>query len=336
MVRDNPDIDAIVSVFAGKFRRYHCESWLQRITDIKTNALNLRDVLYVFLGFFQALVIVRRLKPQVVFLKGGFVGVPIGLAAALWRLPIVTHDSDALPGLANRLVSRWVSVHATAMAEDNYTYPKDKTKQVGVLVTEQYEPVTNNLQDSYREQLGIPKDAQYLMITGGSGGAEVINKAVVRLLPELLETMPSLWVTHQTGIGKKGVYGEFMHPRLQATELLKGMHTNSGAADVIVTRAGANTLAEFGIQGKACIVVPNPLLTSGHQIKNGDYLRINNAAIVLEEKDIANSEMLKETILELLDSANKRQSLGKNLRAITVPDAAKNLVELLLSVSKNE
>jgi UDP-N-acetylglucosamine--N-acetylmuramyl-(pentapeptide) pyrophosphoryl-undecaprenol N-acetylglucosamine transferase len=137
----NPDIDEIRAVYAGKFRRYHGESWLQRLFDFKTNLFNLRDLFYFAIGTLQALIVIKRLKPDVVFLKGGFVGVPIGLATAFWRVPFVTHDSDALPGLANRLVARWARYHATGMPAEYYPYPRKSVRHVGVLVSDRHKHV---------------------------------------------------------------------------------------------------------------------------------------------------------------------------------------------------
>jgi UDP-N-acetylglucosamine--N-acetylmuramyl-(pentapeptide) pyrophosphoryl-undecaprenol N-acetylglucosamine transferase len=111
----NTDIDEIKTIFAGKLRRYHGDSWFKRLFDVRANLLNLRDLFLFGVGLLQSLWLVKKINPDVVFLKGGFVGVPVGLSAALWHKPFVTHDSDALPGLANRIVSRWAKYHATGM-----------------------------------------------------------------------------------------------------------------------------------------------------------------------------------------------------------------------------
>lgn len=337
MVQDNPDIDAIVSVFAGKFRRYHGESLLHRLLDVKTNLLNLRDVFYVLLGLVQALFIVKKLKPDVVFLKGGFVGVPIGLASAFWRKRIVTHDSDAVPGLANRLVGRWASVHATAMPSSYYKYPEKKVRHVGVLVGPQYVPVTQKIQMESRKQLGLPEEAQVIMVTGGSGGAQNINYAIAQVAPEVLNVSEKLYIVHQVGIGKGNVYVDYHHERLKVFELLKDMYKYSAAADIVITRAGATTIAEFGVQGKACVVVPNPLLTGGHQTKNAEYLLQEDAALIVGENLADHSvdpDVLWSAVTELLNNPTKRNKLASNLQKITISDASERLAVLLLSAAE--
>lgn len=325
--------DAQYKVFAGKFRRYNGESWFKRILDVKTNLLNIRDVFYVLFGTIESWFLLRKLKPDVILLKGGFVGVPIGLAARK-RVPIVTHDSDALPGLANRLVSRWAVYHATGMPPEYYQYPADKMKYVGVIVADTYQPVTPGSKASYRRELGIPTDALVLMITGGSLGARAINTAVVSFAPQLLNKELKLHIIHQVGNGNEAVYGDFKNERLSVQGLLANLYRYSGAADVIITRAGANTLAEFGVQAKACIVVPNPALTGGHQLKNAAFLFEKGAVTVVDEADLATRpEILQEAVETLLADEARRIELGSRLNQLTVPDAAQNLAKLLVSAA---
>lgn len=332
---ENPDIDEIHRIFAGKFRRYHGESWITRLLDVKTFVLNLRDLIFALIGVFQSLWLLRRIKPDSVFLKGGFVGVPVGLATAFWHYPFITHDSDALPGLANRITGRWAKFHATAMPAEYYSYKPETVKQVGVLVGPQYRLVDEKLIEQYRDQLNLPRTAKIVMVTGGSGGARIINQAIANSVKAHLDANPDIYVIHQVGIGKKDVYDEFSHPRLQVHELLKDMYVYSGCADVIVTRAGANTVAEFGIQKKACIVIPNPLLTGGHQLINGEYLKNENAAIVFDEtrlKTEQGSELWDE-VTNLLNNAKAANSIATNLNKLTIKNAAEKLAELLIKLS---
>lgn len=325
--------DAQRQVFAGKFRRYHGESWLKRLFDIQTNLLNLRDVFFVGIGFFESLALLLSVRPDVVLLKGGFVGMPVGLAAALLRIPFVTHDSDAVPGLANRLVAKWARYHATGMPPAFYHYPKESMKYVGVLVSEKYVPVTTSLKRDYRKQLNIPDDAKVLMVTGGSLGAKVVNDAVKSRILELKKAIPDLYVIHQTGQGKEYEI-EDSKAWLDVQPLLKDMHRYSGAADVIVTRAGANTLAEFGVQGKACIVVPNPLLTGGHQLVNAKELADNHAVVVVGEEEL--EDRFSTEVTDLLNDTKRQKELADKLAQLTKHNAAEELAEVLLTVTQEK
>ncbi|MBA3758155.1 UDP-N-acetylglucosamine--N-acetylmuramyl-(pentapeptide) pyrophosphoryl-undecaprenol N-acetylglucosamine transferase [Candidatus Saccharibacteria bacterium] len=333
MTSGNAHIDETRSIFAGKFRRYHGESWLRRLFAIKTNVLNLRDSIFFMIGTLQSVILLKRLKPDIILLKGGFVGVPIGLSAAFWHKPFITHDSDILPGLANRLVGRWALFHATGMPPENYGYPPANIRYVGVLVEEHYQPVSHEQQLAYKTALGVPADSMVLLATGGSGGAATINTAVRSILPELLERYPKLYVIHQVGRGKGGIYDDFSHVRLQIHELLKPMYQYTGASDLVITRAGANTMAELGVQGRACVVIPNPLLTGGHQLKNAEIWHEQSAARVVAEQQLKQgSRIFIDTICELLDTPAKRQTLGGNLQKLTVTDAAHKLAKLLLGL----
>lgn len=337
MTDDAEAFDSQHRIFAGKFRRYHGESWLTRITEIRTNLLNIRDAFYAVIGIVQSYFLLRRLRPDVILLKGGFVGVPVGLAAAALNIPFITHDSDAIPGLANRLVSKWASLHAVAMAPENYKYPKQHTIQVGVLVGEAYKPVTAALRKEYLKELDMPDDAEVLFVTGGSGGAVVINTAIRELVPELLTARPKLQIVHQVGPGRDDFYGDYADKRLFVRPLLEKMYRYSGAADVIVSRAGANTLAEFGVQGKACIIIPNPLLTGGHQLKNAELLEKAGAVAVVTEDSIAEGKgSLGQAITDLLENSKQRHELGHKLQEITIPDAAEKLAELIFEVGEGE
>lgn len=324
-------IDKTYEIWAGKFRRYNGESWLRRLLDINTNLLNIRDLFLFGIGTLQSILILGRIKPSVVFLKGGFVGVPVGLAATLRKTPFVTHDSDALPGLANRLVGRWARTHAVALPPETYRYPSDRTVQVGVLVESGFKPVSSSDQQSMKQELQIPAGCTMLLVTGGSTGARNVNKAIKGIVATLLESYQDLYVVHQAGKGKAGIYGDYKHDRLTVVEFMRPMYVYTGAADIVVARASGNTVAELGTQGKATIVVPNPLLTGGHQLKNADVLERAGAVLVVPETPKeTDAKALEVAIRQLLDDPKLRQDLGKKLQSITLTNAAEKLAKLLL------
>lgn len=331
----HPAIDQSFSVSAGKFRRYHGESWLHRLVDIKTNALNARDMFRFLAGTLQAQKVLKQAKPDLVFQKGGFVGVPVSLAASRLKIPIVTHDSDAVPGLANRIVSRWAVLHATAYPPDFYSYPVAKTLHVGVLVSSQYTPVSPEMLREAKLKLSLDPDEPLLLVTGGSTGAESINKALVHSVATLLQNHSTLQIMHQVGKGKTAVYGNFTHERLKVVEFMNPMVDYTTAADIIVTRAGANTMAEFGVQGKACIVVPAKHLTGGHQVENARLLTEQGSAVVVQEDELYDSQHgLLSAITHLLIDPKKCQQLAGNLQKQTIPDAAHRLATALLEQLK--
>lgn len=191
-------IDEVYSIRAGKFRRYHGEGWKQ-LLDVKTMALNFRDFFFVIIGFFQARKLIKTLGPSAVFIKGGFVGVPVGLAAAQLHVPYITHDSDAIPGLANKLISRWATIHAVALPKEVYSYPADKTVSTGIPLRKEFVSVDNDLNKQYRAKIGIPLSAKLLFVVGGGLGSQRVNAAVAQAVPHLLAEFPSLRVVHVAG-----------------------------------------------------------------------------------------------------------------------------------------
>ena len=245
----------------------------------------------------------------------------------------MTHDSDSVPGLANRIVSRWATLHATGMPTEYYSYPKQKTYYVGVLVGGKYHYVDENQQSVYRRELQLPEDGKILLVTGGSLGALRLNKAFDSIAHALLEKFPDLSIVHQVGKGNLTKLPKSDDPRLVKLEFMEGMYRYTGAADVVVTRAGANTLAELGAQGKACVVVPNHQLTGGHQLKNADYLLQNNAVLVIDEKSFSkDTSQLQSAIERLLQYPVIRFKLAQTLRSVTKIDATKELAVLLLKI----
>ncbi|HSX32444.1 MAG TPA: UDP-N-acetylglucosamine--N-acetylmuramyl-(pentapeptide) pyrophosphoryl-undecaprenol N-acetylglucosamine transferase, partial [Candidatus Saccharimonadales bacterium] len=238
---ENENIDASYTVRAGKFRRYHGEG-IRQLFDVVTMYKNVRDAVFVLIGLWQSFWLLGRLRPDVIFIKGGFVGVPIGLMAALRGIPYVTHDSDALPGLANRIIARWAKLHAVALPKEVYSYPPAKTITVGVPIARQYHAVTADEVRGARKRIEVPETAPVLLVTGGGNGADSLNTAVVRCMPELFERYPKLHVVHISGraleVKTRQLYATMLDSKDQHRVIVKGHVTNmyvySAAADVII------------------------------------------------------------------------------------------------------
>lgn len=339
----DPNIDRTVTVRAGKLRRYHGEGWRQ-LLDLKIVFLNLRDVLYTLVGIFQSIVKLKSLRPDIVFIKGGFVGVPVGFAAALWRIPYITHDSDAIPGLANRLVAPWALLHAVAMPKEVYAYPPEKTLSVGVPISSNFRPWSPKEMAEQRERLGLGAYERVLFITGGGLGAARVNSAVLDCVPMLLERYADLAVIHIAGRAHeqqlRQAYKQRIKPSDAARVVVKGFISDfylySGVADVVITRAGGSSMAEFAAQAKACVVIPNPFLTGGHQLKNAQVLADRKAIkLVPEDKLVHDHSALMPPLVELLDNPESARQLGARLGDIEQTDAAHTLAMVLLEQARN-
>ena len=340
----DPAIDEVFTVRAGKFRRYHGEGWRQ-LLDIPTFLKNVRDFFYVLIGVHQSRKLLKLVEPDVIFIKGGFVGVPVGLAAARLHIPYITHDSDAIPGLANRIIGRWADRHAVALPKDVYSYPANKTVATGIPLRKDFVPVTAALRKQYRARINVSEKAKLLFVVGGGLGAQRINRAVTDAVPHLLSEFRDLYVVHGAGRANETevekAYQENLSPaeqgRVQVQGFIPDVYRYSGAADVIITRAGATNLAEFAQQGRACVIIPSPFLTGGHQLKNAQYLADKGAALVLDEAELtADPNRLAKQVSSLLNDTKRQQQLGKHLAAFANPQATEDVAQLILEVAKNK
>ncbi len=342
IVAEHEVIDETYSVQAGKFRRYHGEG-LKQVLDVHTLWLNVRDAFRVLLGLWQAWRLLGKLKPDVVFCKGGFVGVPVGLAAAARRIPYLTHDSDAIPGLANRIIGRWAAQHAVALPVEGYPYPAAKTVNVGVPVSHHYRPVDAELERQYRKQTGLDGYEPVLLVTGGGLGAEFINNAVLAAAPALLRDFPQLCIVHAAGHKHEQrlstAYTQALtseqRKRVIVRDYLNDLYKYSGAADVVIARGGATTFAEFAQQGVACVIIPNPILTGGHQIKNAKAYADSGAVVMVDEVALRkNPQLLEREVKQLLQHPAQREQLQVRIAEFARPDAAKDIAQLLIGLQK--
>jgi UDP-N-acetylglucosamine--N-acetylmuramyl-(pentapeptide) pyrophosphoryl-undecaprenol N-acetylglucosamine transferase len=335
------NIDAVYTVSAGKLRRYHGEG-LKQLLDLPTQAKNVRDSFRVLAGLWQSYWLLRKLKPAVIFTRGGFVSVPVALGGKLNGIPYITHDSDSVPSLANRVIARWAKLHAVALPEDVYPYPLAKTKMVGIPLNADYQKVTPALAKQFKHQVGLPTEVQLLLVTGGGNGAEGLNQAVADNTPYLLQMYPKLRIAHVAGRALEAqlstVYDGLLSSEVRKRVEVIGFTTDfarySGAADVIIARGGATNLAEFAVQGKACIIVPAEHLVGGHQVKNAQVLADRGAIELFTQAQAEQERRLGLAVGELLDSSDKRAELGKNLSTFAKTDAAQELAMVLLDIAK--
>ncbi len=330
-------IDAVYEVSAGKFRRYHTHSMVTKLLDFKTNLLNFRDLFRFLWGVVQAWRLLGQLRPRVIFMKGGYVCANVGYAAKLRKIPYITHDSDAMVSLAHRVIAKDALEHLTALPPQFYPeYDQSKTVQVGIPVKQAFAPVDSKAQSEAKKELHIPIDAQFVLITGGGLGAQNINDGVLRSASELLsqnnihmlllagnktfDTVQKQYEALSDDIKARFIIEPFTHK----------MEQYSAAADVIVTRASMTALTEFGVQGKACVIVPNPLLAGGHQLKNASALLEENAVQMIREEDFASH--FTEVVSVLLADSQKRGRLGHRLQTVTISDAAQKIMQHLDAV----
>ncbi|HEX5447903.1 MAG TPA: UDP-N-acetylglucosamine--N-acetylmuramyl-(pentapeptide) pyrophosphoryl-undecaprenol N-acetylglucosamine transferase [Candidatus Saccharimonadales bacterium] len=332
------DFDFMAFIKAGKFRRYHGMGFTGGVLQPKTLALNIRDFFRLPGSLINSMKLMRKFRPNVVFSKGGFVAVPVCLAAKLLKIPIVTHDSDTVPGLANRMVGRWATLHTTGMPTHHYPYPPDRTRYVGIPIDDRIKKVTPKVMNQAKAQLKLPKDSLVLLLSGGGNGSVRLNKLMLAVATDLLSSHLSLYLLHLCGPDHVAEVNEGYRAlpraerqRVRVLGFSPEFYKLSASADLVVSRAGATTLADLAVAGKACVVIPAPFLAGGHQLKNADELAKHDAAVVLDNE--VQPDEFQAVINELLADDRRRFELARNLYSIAKPGASAELAKVIIYIA---
>lgn len=335
VVKQHAAVDEVRTVWAGKLRRYSGEGWRQ-LLDVKSQALNVRDVFRTLRGLGQSFRILKQLQPAVVFSRGGFVSVPVALAAKLRGIPYITHDADSVPSLANRIIARWASLHAVALPAKLYPYPKEKIVEVGMPTGHNHRVVTPELQRQYRKELGIARYDEVITVTGGGNGARALNAAIAANARFLLAAFPSLVILHfsgreledETNAAYDGLELGGARTRVRVHGFESDFYRYSGAADIVVARGGMSSIAEFALQQKACLLVPSKQL--GWNVKNSHALAAQRAVMELSEEQAEQPERLGRALAALLEDPAERERLAREIGKLAHPQAASELAALVL------
>lgn len=319
-------------IAAGKLRRYHHLSLLRQLMWPKLVLLNLRDSLLVGVGFIQSFFKLIVWRPDVVFTKGGYVCLPVGMAARVLRIPLVIHDSDAHPGLTNRVLSRWASAIATGAPLEYYPYPKAISRYVGIPIREGFEPFTLAQRKKAKKQWGIDPERPLVVVTGGGLGAQRINDAVAGTLDELMEIASVVLISGSGQYDQLRALTPQYDERYQLHAFVsEGLVSLFGAADVVVTRAGMTTILELAALRKPTILVPNGKLTGGHQLKNAQVYRDAKSVLIVDENTMEKTPLvLRDAVKTILDDPKATDEMAERFMQFARPHAAKDVAEMIL------
>ena len=326
----------VQTIVAGKFRRYYHLTVFQQLTWPSLVLQNLGDAFKVGVGFMQSFFKLIVWRPDVVFTKGGYVCLPVGFAAHLLRIPLVIHDSDAHPGLTNRILSKWATAIGTGAPLEYYSYPAARTTYVGIPIATEFHPYTSAEQLAAKKQWGIATDRPLIVITGGGLGAVRMNNVVVETLRSL-QQLGSVVLVSGTG-----QYDELRallpenSEQFQLYPFVTNMYSLLDAADVVVTRAGATTILELAALEKPTILIPNAKLTGGHQLKNAAVYEAAGAVTVINEDLLdEHKELLAQEIKLLLSEPEATKAMARRFKAFSKPNAAKDMAGLILRAVRN-
>ena len=307
-----------VGIPAGKLRRYF--AWQ-----------NLWDSFKILLGVIFAKGIILKFRPDKVFIKGGYVGVPVGVAAWLSGKPIILHESDAQIGLANRFLiplAKWICV---AFPKDSYHLSANLVKKLvhtGIPLHEIfYQPTIAN-------NTGIPfsEARPVILIIGGSQGARAINQIIQTALPDLVQNYQVIHLAGKNDFSELKAWAET--ERFRNYYLFESLSNEQVAylmrrAAVIISRAGATAIAEIAASARPAVLVPLPGSANDHQFKNAEYVAAKGAAVMVEQAEFSRA-VLQELIFKILNS-DLGHRLVFNIKSLMQKDADIKIADLILT-----
>jgi UDP-N-acetylglucosamine--N-acetylmuramyl-(pentapeptide) pyrophosphoryl-undecaprenol N-acetylglucosamine transferase len=324
------------TILSGKFRRYHHLSRLQHLTIPSVVFPNIRDAFLVFLGTIQSFFRLLFWRPNVVFLKGGFVCVPVGIAAWILRIPIVIHDSDAHPGLANRILAPMAKRITTGVSLDHYSYPPEKSAYVGIPIDPNFQPLTDKKRQEVKLKFGFDPRRTLTVFVGGGQGSKQINDNVALHLIDLVKITNVMLLsgTKQYDELRSLTPQDNSHYRLEAFIPPQGIAELLGAADIVVTRAGASALLELAALSKPTIVIPSKRLV--WQVKHAKLYVDMQAVYPIDEDHFTETgdQTLVNAVKRLATDQALADKLAKNLHRLARPNASRDMAQTIMSVAR--
>jgi len=290
----------------------------------------LRGLMLVPLGLIDAARVLGATRPSVVIGVGGYSSGPVVMLAAVRGIPTLLMEQNAMPGLTNRSLARFVRAAAVTY-EAAVPFFGRKAFVAGNPVR----PEFFETQGAYDEH-GQPPGAARILVFGGSQGAHAINMAMVEAAARLAAAAPRLAITHQTGerdveMVRDGYRRAGLEARVEP--FLFAMDREMKSADLVICRAGATTLAELTAAGRPSILIPLPTATDDHQRRNAEALVSQGAARMIEQRDLT-GERLAGEMVALAGDPRERLEMGSRARRMAKPDAAKVIVDKVLELAR--
>ncbi len=329
---------SLLAIHCGKFRRYHKTKFLN-LVDPTTIFKNLIDFKNFILGIFDSFKILRAEDPDLVFLKGGYVSLPFGIACRLKRVPYFLHESDVIPGLANKLLlKRAEKIFVSYPVEHYADMPKERLVYAG-------NPIRKDILEGDKkkaaELFDLDKNLKTILIIGGSQGAHVINELIAEKLKDYLEDFQIIHIAGDYDFD----WLEFKSKKVTNRERYKLFTFLSGdlkhayaTADLVITRAGNNVLTEVAAAKKPAIIIPLESSANDHQLANAKVYSREGAAYVMIQSHLDSGKLLRQ-VRSLLNDTEELNFLSGKISKFYNPDSAEliagNLIDFYKSCSKD-
>lgn len=312
-------------------------SGFQRKLSLENIKRNIQTVCRLLKSTSSCKKLINEFKPDVVVGFGGYVSGPVVRTAAKMGIKTAIHEQNAFPGVTNKALAKTAdAVMLTVPKAAEYLECKVEPVVTGL-------PVRGAILDADRDvsraQLGLD-DKPLILSFGGSLGAKTINTAVCELIARLHDKGVCNFIHAYGQYGKwvpdtlreKGVDIE-NEKNIRVTEYIDDMDKCLAAADIVIGRSGASSLSEIEAVGRASVLIPSPNVAENHQYHNAMALVNNNAARIIEEKDLTDDK-LYEVVKELLDNASLRNEIAQNAKKMAKPDAQKQIADIIVSLAQ--
>jgi UDP-N-acetylglucosamine--N-acetylmuramyl-(pentapeptide) pyrophosphoryl-undecaprenol N-acetylglucosamine transferase len=292
----------------------------------------LKALLLQPIALWEAARIIRKFKPDLVFGVGGYVTGPVILAARLLGITTCIHEQNSIPGLANKLLGYIANRIFVSLPGSEKYFPANKTILSG-------NPVRSNIIKASRDAGIVPnQDSATLLILGGSQGARRLNSLMLEAAAECLSKLsPPPLIIHQTG-GHDEDHVQNKYSELGLKARVKAFYTDMAEiysqADLIISRAGATTLAELTVFNKPAILIPFPYAADNHQEINGQYLVEAGAALMFRQADLTGKKLGME-IKRLLEDKKLLAKMARNSGKVAKPEATETIVKACMDLLKN-
>lgn len=280
-------------------------------------------------GYAQSRKVLKEFQPDLVLGVGGYASAPLLLAARGMGIRIFIHEQNAIPGLANKILSFFAERIFISMHESAAFFPEGRTMLTG-------NPIRKEILWRFQERERKVGDEFRILVFGGSAGAHRINMTMLEALPHLAAQRESLVITHQTG--EKDLEEVREGYRAQGFDanvipFIDDMAAAYGAADLVICRAGATTIAEVTACGKGCVFIPYPYAADDHQRKNAEALVNKGAGFMILEEELK-GELLAGEILRLKGDPEQLAQVERSARALAHLDAAQAIVSEMVRVER--
>jgi UDP-N-acetylglucosamine--N-acetylmuramyl-(pentapeptide) pyrophosphoryl-undecaprenol N-acetylglucosamine transferase len=284
----------------------------------------LRGSLALVPAIYHSIKLIRRFKPNVIFGLGGFLSGPLVLAGIILRVKTAICEQNVIPGLTNRVLGHLVSRVFLSFEESEQFFPYSRLKLVGNPIREVFSEIRR---DSNRSA-----DLVRLLVLGGSQGSQTLNRLIPYAIATVKERCPKqVFVVHQAGtkdMEEVREYYKVLGIKAKVYDFIKDIAIEYSLADLVISRAGATTIAEICCMGKPSVMIPYPYAADNHQVLNARVMEKRGCSIVIEESNLS-AIGLGEVLWDLIRDQEKREVMSQKAKGYARPNAAKAIVEEL-------